>query len=98
MDKMEALEYLGWHFLCSGEQLPTGVFQAAVRYKAPPDGHIRTLVLDSEKHDTAGQALECAKELARKWADEKRSEPPRESRRLQHLRRWSHEEDEQVLT
>jgi hypothetical protein len=26
------------------------------------------------------------------------SEPPRLSRRLQHLRRWSHEQDEQVLT
>jgi hypothetical protein len=25
-------------------------------------------------------------------------EPPRELRRLQHLRRWSHEQDEQVLT
>jgi hypothetical protein len=42
-----------------------------VRYKAPPSDHIRTLVLDAEKFDTARQALERSKELAMKWANER---------------------------
>lgn len=71
MDQMEALELEGWEFLCSGEQLPSGAFQATVRYKAPPDGQIRTLVLDAEPHSTAGEALAHAKELAMKWARER---------------------------
>jgi hypothetical protein len=71
MDEMETLEYEGWHFLCGGEQLPSGSFQATVRYKAPPSDDIRTLVLDPEKFDTARQALERSKELAMKWANER---------------------------
>ena len=71
MDEMETLEYEGWNFLCSGEQLPSGSFQATVRYKAPPCDDIRTLALDSEKFDTAQQALAHAKELAMKWANER---------------------------
>jgi hypothetical protein len=71
MDEMENLDYRGWEFLCSGEQLPSGAFQATVRYKAPPDNQIRTLVLDAEKFDAARQALERAKELAMKWANER---------------------------
>jgi hypothetical protein len=68
MDEMEPLEHEGWQVLCSGEQ---GAFQATVRYKAPPDGQIRTLVLDAESHGTAEEALAHAKELARKWARER---------------------------
>jgi len=71
MDELENLEFEGWHFLCSGEQLPSGSFQATVRYKAPPSDDIRTLVLDPEKFATAGQALERSKELAMKWASER---------------------------
>jgi hypothetical protein len=71
MDELETLEYQGWRFLCSGEQLPSGMFQATVRYKAPPDDQIRTLVLDPERHATAGLALHRARELAMKWADER---------------------------
>ena len=71
MDEMETLDYQGWHFLCSGEQLPSGVFQATVRYKSPPDGQIRTLVLDPEQHDSASQALDHAKKLAMNWAHER---------------------------
>jgi hypothetical protein len=71
MDEMETLDYRGWQFLCSGEQLPSGLFQATVRYKAPPSDQIRTLVVDSEQHETAGLALRRAKELATKWADER---------------------------
>ena len=71
MDEMETLEYQGWRFLCSGEQLPSGTFQATVRYKAPPSDHIRTPVLDAEKFDTARQALERSEELAMKWANER---------------------------
>ena len=71
MDEMEAFEYQGWQFLCHGEQLPSGMFQATVRYQAPPDHQIRTLVLDAEKHETASMALQRAKELAMKWADER---------------------------
>lgn len=71
MDEMETLDYQGWQFLCSGEQLPSGLFQATVRYKAPPDDQIRTLVLDPGKHETASLALQRAKELAMKWADER---------------------------
>ena len=71
MDEMETLEYQRWQFLCGGEQLPSGSFQATVRYKAPPSGDIRTLVLDPEKFDTARQAVERSKELAMKWANER---------------------------
>jgi hypothetical protein len=71
MDEMETLDHWGWHFLCSGEQLPGGQFHAAVRYKAPPDGQLRTLLLDQEKHDTAQLALKKAKQLAMNWAEER---------------------------
>jgi hypothetical protein len=71
MDEMESLDCEGWQFLCSGEQLPSGQFQATVRYKAPPCDQIRTLVLDSEKFETASRALERAKELAQEWVRER---------------------------
>ena len=74
MDEMETLDYRGWEFLCSGEQLPSGLFHAALRYRAPPDGQIRTLLLDEEKHGSARQALERAKELVVKWAHEQGSD------------------------
>ena len=64
MDALETLDYKGWQFLCSGEQLPSGLFHAAVRYHAPPDDQIRTLVIDSENYERASQALEHAKEIA----------------------------------
>lgn len=67
MDEMEALDYAGWQFLCSGEQLPSGVYQAVVRYRGPDD-LIRTLVLDSEPHASCWQAVVQAKELALEWA------------------------------
>lgn len=70
MDEMEAFEYQGWQFLCSGEQAPSGLFHAAVRYKAPPRDQIQTLALDSEKYETASAALRRAKELAVDWVNE----------------------------
>ena len=68
MDQMETFDFKGWHFLCSGEQLPSGLFHAAVRYRAPPDNQIRTLVLDAGKYEQASQALAYAKEIAMQWA------------------------------
>ncbi len=68
MDEMETLEYLGWQFVCSGEQLPSGLFHSAVRYRAPPSDQIRTLLLDDQQHPTASDALSHAKELAKQWA------------------------------
>ena len=68
MDELETLDHDGWEFLCSGELLPSGAFQAAVRYKTPPDGQIRTLMLDAEPYATVGEALAHVKELAMKWA------------------------------
>jgi hypothetical protein len=68
MDEMDALKHDGWDFLCSGEQLPSGEFQAVVRHKTRPSEQIRTLVLDAQLHATAQQALERAKELALGWA------------------------------
>jgi hypothetical protein len=68
MDEMETVDHEGWTFLCSAEQLPSGGFQATVRYKAPPDDRIRTLVLDRVQHATAGEALAHAKQLAMAWA------------------------------
>jgi hypothetical protein len=69
MDEMEPLKHDGWDFLCSGEQLPSGEFQAVVRHKTRPSEQIRTLVLDAQLHATAKQALERAKELALGWAE-----------------------------
>lgn len=71
MDEMETLDCEGWQFLCSGEQLPSGLFHAVVRYRAPPSDQVRTLILDDEQHGTAGDALKRAKELAMKWARER---------------------------
>ena len=68
MDEMETLDCQGWQFLCSGEELPSGLFHAMVRYKAPPDGHVRTLFLDPDQYDSAKLALERAKEVAVSWA------------------------------
>lgn len=71
MDEMETLDHRGWQFLCSGERLPDDQFHAAVRYKAPPDGRLRPLLLDQEKHGTARLALKKAKQLAVNWAEER---------------------------
>jgi hypothetical protein len=71
MDEMEPPRLSGWQFLCSGEQLSSGLFHAVVRYKAPPSDQVRTLVLDPATHESAKQALEHAKELAVKWAQER---------------------------
>lgn len=68
MDEMDTLNWMGWEFLCSGEQLPAGQYHAAVRYKAPPSGQLRTLILDPEKFGSARQAVGRAKELAKQWA------------------------------
>ena len=68
---MEIFDYQGWQFLCSGEQLPSGLFHATVRCKAPPRDQILTLALDSEKHETASAALQRAKELAIDWITER---------------------------
>lgn len=68
MDEMETVQVQGWEFLCSGEQLPSGLFQAAVRRRVPPEGQIRTLVFGRESHGTAREALEHAKALALQWA------------------------------
>jgi hypothetical protein len=74
MDEMEHLTHDGWDFLCSGEQLPSGQFQAVVRHKTRPAEQIRTLVLDVQSHATAKQALERAKELALDWAEKHASD------------------------
>lgn len=68
MDEMEIFHYQGRRFMCSGEQLPSGSFQAVVRHKTSPEEPLRTLALDSGQHFTAAQALARAKELAMKWA------------------------------
>lgn len=68
MDQMDTLDVGAWEFVCSGERLPNGRYQAVVRYKAPPDGRIRTLTLDPVEHGSPGEALEHAKVLATRWA------------------------------
>lgn len=68
MDEMETLDCQGWQLLCSGEQLPSGQFHAVVRYKAPPDGQVRTLFLDPNRYSSAKDALERAKKVAARWA------------------------------
>lgn len=71
MNETISLDFEGWRFLCSGKQLPSGGFQASVRYRAPPDGQIRTLLLNDETHATAGEALAHAQELAMNWVRER---------------------------
>ena len=73
MDEMETVETQGQAFLCSAEQLPSGLYQAVVRRRMPPDGPIRTLTLGQEQHRTARAALEQAKALAQQWADAQRN-------------------------
>ena len=73
MDEMETLNAEGQELLCSAEQLPSGLFQAVVRRRMPPNGQIRTLVLGQEQHGAARIALEQAKALALQWADKQRS-------------------------
>lgn len=67
MDEMEVFKHQGQSFLCSGEQLPLGSFQAVVRCKAPPDDLVRTLVLGAGHYMNSRQALARAKELAEEW-------------------------------
>lgn len=67
MDEMEVFNYQGRRLLCSGEQLPSGSFQAVVRSKMPPDDLVRTLVLGPRHYITSQQALAGAKELAEEW-------------------------------
>ena len=68
MDEAEVLEHDGWRFLCIGQQLAPGRYQAVVRRWVQPYGQIHTLRMGSEVHDTSGQALAQAKELAMEWA------------------------------
>lgn len=68
MDEMEILNHQGRRFLCSGEQLPSGSFQAVVRCKTSNADLMRTIALDAGQHMTGQQALACAKELAMQWA------------------------------
>ena len=74
MDEMDTFNWKGWQFLCSGEQHPSGQYQATVRYKAPPDGQLRTVVLDPEKHASAREALDRSKELAKQWAADREAD------------------------
>ena len=67
MDEMEVFTHHGRRFLCSGEQLPSGSFQAVVRCKLPPDDLVRTLVLGAGHYMNGRQALARAKELAEEW-------------------------------
>jgi hypothetical protein len=67
MDEIEIFKHQGKRFLCSGEQLPSGSFQAVVRCNLPPDDRIGTLVLGPGHHTTSWQALARAKELAEEW-------------------------------
>lgn len=69
MDELDTLDYEHGQLLCSGEQLPSGLFQSVVRRRSAA-GDIRPLMFDSEMHGSAGQALEHAKELAKKWMRE----------------------------
>ena len=74
--KTEAFDYQGWQFLCSGEQLPSGLFHATVRYQAPPSDQVRMLTLDSEEFETASLALRRAKEFAKEWVDDRDAAGP----------------------
>lgn len=67
MDEAEIFEHQGKRFLCSGEQLPSGSFQAVVRCKLPPDDLVHTLILGEGHHMNGQQALARAKELAEEW-------------------------------
>lgn len=67
MDEVEIFKCQGQRFLCSGEQLPSGSFQAIVRCKLPPDDLVRTLVLGAGHYMNGQQALARAKELAEEW-------------------------------
>lgn len=67
MDEAEIFNCQGQRFLCSGEQLPSGSFQAVVRCKMPPDDLVRTLVLGAGHYMNGQQALARAKELAEEW-------------------------------
>jgi hypothetical protein len=68
MDETEVLEHDGWRFLCIGQQLPSGGYQAVVRQWVKPYGQIHTLRTGSEVHDASWRALAQAKELAMEWA------------------------------
>ncbi|RZA12987.1 MAG: hypothetical protein EOP02_29195 [Proteobacteria bacterium] len=68
MDATEIFKHEGRRFLCSGEQLPSGSFQAVVRSKLPPDDLLCTLVFGPGHYATGQQALIRAKELAEEWS------------------------------
>ena len=68
MDEMEVFKYQGKRFLCIGEQLPSGAFQAVVRSRLPPNDLLSTLVFGPRHYATGKQALMRAKELAEEWS------------------------------
>ena len=68
MDEMEVFKHQGQSFLCSGEQLPSKLYHAVVRYRSMPGCPICTLVMGSEMHVSSWRALIHAKELAVEWA------------------------------
>ena len=59
MDEMETLEYEGWHFLCGGEQLPSGAFQAAVRRPATTFGPSFSTLRNSTRRERPSNAQRC---------------------------------------
>lgn len=67
-DEMEVFDQKGWEFLCIAEELPSGVYQAVVRYRSGSDGLIRTLTCGLKLQPSGWQALMHAKELAVEWA------------------------------
>ncbi|WP_454907261.1 hypothetical protein [Variovorax gossypii] len=68
MDEMLEFPHAGWTFLCSAEKLPSGSFQAVLRYRAPPDDDIRMLKIDPTAGHSVLEALERAKAMAVEWA------------------------------
>lgn len=68
MDDMVEFPHAGWRFLCSAEKLPSGSFQAVLRYRAPPGNDIRMLKIDPSAGSNATEALERAKAMAMAWA------------------------------
>lgn len=79
MDEMVEFPHAGWSFLCSAEKLPSGSFQAVLRYRAPPSNDIRMLKIDPTAGSSVPEALERAKAMAIEWAAKRGSNGRRDA-------------------
>jgi len=67
---MDHLYHRGWDCICDVAELSSGGFQAVIRCKSlTANNPTITQVSDSQRHETAAQAIAHARAMAIEWTD-----------------------------